>query len=261
MWQLRRDVFSNVAAMGERTLWTPAALDANLLFWWDFSDQGNLSLSGSDINSVNDLSSANKDGNSISTKPTSATVADWNNLYGAVYANAAGRVSTENVAAGAAQPFGFASIFKTGASINELEQLYGCSGTDQISLKYSGVSDKPHAFAGSAAVARWASTLSVNTNYIDITTLNGASSLTRLNGTAGSTYSPGTTGSSGEYIGIGRFSGIFGFPQFTMGEALAFNTSFSTDDFERLEGYFAHKFSRAADLPGGHTYKTTPPYV
>jgi hypothetical protein len=44
-------------------------------------------------------------------------------------------------------------------------------------------------------------------------------------------------------------------------ELIEGNTALSTDDIERLEGYLAHRFDRLADLPGGHPYKTLPPYL
>jgi hypothetical protein len=35
--------------------------------------------------------------------------------------------------------------------------------------------------------------------------------------------------------------------------------SFSTTEWEQLEGYLAHKFGIASKLPGGHPYKLSPP--
>jgi hypothetical protein len=44
-------------------------------------------------------------------------------------------------------------------------------------------------------------------------------------------------------------------------ELIEGNTALSTGDIERLEGYLAHRFDRLAALPGGHPYKTLPPYL
>ena len=46
-----------------------------------------------------------------------------------------------------------------------------------------------------------------------------------------------------------------------MHEVILTDSVVSTDDRQRIEGYLAHKWGLTANLPAGHPYKTTPPYV
>lgn len=246
---------------GSPTLWTPAELGADVILWWDFSDQGNLTLSGSRITAVTDLSPAGESSSISGTtnqQPSSATVGDWDNLFGAVFDPTDGGDDQISAAAGVAQPWGCAMIFQTGGSIAELEQLWGSGGNTQVSLKWSGIGNNPHCFAGSA-VQRWAANLAGATNYIDITVFDGASSVTRINGVAGSSFNPGAASEAGNGIGIGKFNGGFGASKCTYGEAIFFDAALSSDDYEKLEGYLAHKFAQSALLDVSHPYKAGPP--
>lgn len=44
-------------------------------------------------------------------------------------------------------------------------------------------------------------------------------------------------------------------------EVLMFNSTLSTNDRQRLEGYLAWKWGTVASLPAGHPYKNSPPYL
>jgi len=262
---LRSPYFSFLQAIVEAE--GPSPADTEPRIWWDFSDQAFLTLNGSRITAVTDLST-NHWINTISTnpilQPTSQQVASWNNLYGAVMSSSDGGNDTVSTtitdgAAQTAQPFTWVSLFRTSSTISELEQLYGTTATDQASLSWSGVGGQPHGFAGSAA-SRYPSTLATNTTYIDITIFNGSSSITRINGTPGTAYNPGATIiSSDEGTGFGLFNLSFSPPSYTMGEFLYYRRALASSESEFLEGYLAHKFDQAAVLPSSHPYKSAPP--
>lgn len=53
-------------------------------------------------------------------------------------------------------------------------------------------------------------------------------------------------------ISVRRFAG-------TLAEVVVLDTSASTENRQKLEGYLAHKWGLAANLPANHPYKTAPP--
>ncbi len=54
-------------------------------------------------------------------------------------------------------------------------------------------------------------------------------------------------------------AGVTAYLSCDMFEILIFNEVLSTGNREKVEGYLAHKWGLAGNLPGGHTYKVTPP--
>ena len=46
-----------------------------------------------------------------------------------------------------------------------------------------------------------------------------------------------------------------------LSEFIVSTSTWSTADRQKIEGYLAHKWGLTANLPAGHPYKTTPPYV
>ena len=44
-----------------------------------------------------------------------------------------------------------------------------------------------------------------------------------------------------------------------LGELLIYNTELNVSNFEKVEGYLAHKWGLTANLPGDHPYKNTAP--
>ena len=46
-----------------------------------------------------------------------------------------------------------------------------------------------------------------------------------------------------------------------LAEVIIVNSFLTTAEAEQIEGYLAHKWGLTSVLPGGHTYKTNPPYV
>jgi hypothetical protein len=46
-----------------------------------------------------------------------------------------------------------------------------------------------------------------------------------------------------------------------LGELIITRTALSAAERQRLEGYAAHKWGLAANLPGGHPYQSVPPHL
>jgi len=67
-----------------------------------------------------------------------------------------------------------------------------------------------------------------------------------------------TTTTATMFIG-GRNNGTVLPQQGNMHEIVIYAGTLSTTNREKIEGYLAHKWGLAGNLPAGHTYKTTPP--
>ena len=60
---------------------------------------------------------------------------------------------------------------------------------------------------------------------------------------------------------LGRGTPAYSYLNGFISEIVATNELLSTTDRQRLEGYLAHKWGLIANLPGGHPFKFTPPYI
>ena len=70
----------------------------------------------------------------------------------------------------------------------------------------------------------------------------------------------GDTQNSNAPIAIGsHVDDTNSYAELEVAELVAFDTAVSNSEREKMEGYLAHKYGLTADLPAGHTYKTTPP--
>lgn len=100
-------------------------------------------------------------------------------------------------------------------------------------------------------------------NTATLTTITASSTATAgwLNGSAVSAVSSAGNSAlnfNGIY-GLGRYSGGGFNAQMLMGEFIIMESSASTDDRQKLEGYLAHKWGLASSLPASHPYKSAAP--
>jgi hypothetical protein len=259
----RDEVFAiTVTDVSEAVPWTPAELGADVVMWFesDPNDATNYTLSsGTIVDRWKDLSGSDDHMDAtLTTRPSIETVADWGGKYGVKFDGSndgLAQVTSPVVA----QPLTLCMLYRTPATIDDLDACVELV-VAAISMKWSGVSDKPHAFCGSA-VARSNTVLNVSTSYIDITHLDGASSYCRLNGNAAdpTTFNPGTSGWSGNggLFARGGFSAFAGHWRYL----IVVDRALTSDEYQKMEGWMAHNSDRLASLPGGHPYKTNPPTV
>lgn len=95
-------------------------------------------------------------------------------------------------------------------------------------------------------------------NWID-GTQDGSTTTFQTDGNTSDTASlyTATEGSAvGAYFSAGT---PYGVPDIDLGEILIFRSALSTADRQKVEGYLAHKWGIAANLPAGHPYKSSPP--
>jgi hypothetical protein len=241
-------------------LWTPTELGSDLLIWLEASDASNFNLTGALVDQWTGKSPTTINFTGTTTgRPTRETVADFGGLNAVKFDNSDDILVTSSLVT-QAQPITICSIYRTGSTIDDLDFHTG-DGACQITMRWSGVSDKPHVFCGSA-VARTNTVLSTSTTYIDVTLLSGSSSYTRLNGNAAdpTTFNPGTSGFALTNVNIGLASGRSCFAGH-FAEIVIVKRALTSTEYQKMEGYLAHQWSRTANLPGGHPYKTDPPTV
>jgi hypothetical protein len=106
--------------------------------------------------------------------------------------------------------------------------------------------------------------------FLSLSSINFATreAILRQNGTqvaANATLTTGTgntsdTAASGA-LGFGGFSTGVSTSDVDVAALVVGNTQPTLTEFQKLEGWAAHKYGLTASLPGGHPYKTTPPYA
>jgi hypothetical protein len=237
-------------------LWTPSELGGDVVAWYAADDAANFDLTGSDVDQWDDLSGGGFHLTDETAKPVLETVADFGGLT-AVKFDGTSRLRNDPISF--VQPLTIVSMIRTSSSIQDVENYINGGGTIALSYKWSGASNNPHAFCGSA-VARHGANLSNSTPYLDVTHLDGASSYTRINGNTATTYDPGTGQLSDITIGGTGLGGWTG-SACHFAELIFVDRALTSGEYEKCEGYLAHKWSREGDLPGGHPYKAAPPPV
>jgi len=97
--------------------------------------------------------------------------------------------------------------------------------------------------------------------FLAATVFNGSTNTLFLNGTsANSVNSTGNFNTAKVALGGRWASSVFGnFWNGNLGEAIICNASLSASDRQKVEGYLAHKWGLAANLPAEHPYKAQSP--
>jgi hypothetical protein len=251
--------------------WTPAELGADVIAWYDAMDASNFSLSGSTVTQWNDISGNGWHLTSESGKqPTRETVADFGSANAVKFDGSDDYLKSSNsfVVGSGGGPLTICSIYRTGSTIDDLEQLFDGrqSGGFAIALfhKWSGASDKPTIFHGSS-VARHNTVLSTSTSYIDIADTTVGAAKAYLNGNFPTPTSVDAGGAGQAFIkdgfGLGGPAFASGLTTFGghIGEFIIVDRILTYTEQKKMEGYLAHRWGRTADLPGGHPYKIDPP--
>lgn len=250
-------------------LFTPAAITTAL--WLDASDSSTITLNGSNVSQWDD-----KSGNARHfSQPTSNNQPTYgtniqNGLNAVQFNNSTKRVYLENTTfqySGNTMHMFSVHINNKGGGATIYGRLFSFAASGQqdynntngILLTY-GTSSGISLYRNSATVC---STSAINNTWALVDAQrNGTSGKISLNGNS---YSTGSTSSANQNIQRSRIGNDFNAIDSGMNGYIAENillTYIPTSDVEtKLQGYLAHKWGLTANLPAGHPYKTTPPYV
>lgn len=258
---------------GGQTLWTPAQLSPAL--WLDGADAATVVTSGTAVTQWSDKSGNARHyvQNTSANRPT-YEAAVQNNLNAVRIANT---VSTTQFVDNTSFSFSGTQISLFSVHRNNsnptpgLPNTYGrvfsfaassqndYDNTNGLILVY-GVNSGISLYRNNATIA---STSAINDQWLLVSAeRNGTAGRISLNG---ATFTTGTTSSASQGITRSRIgndfvaadSGMLGW----IGEQVVVFGALSDADWERLQGYAAHRWGLTASLPAGHPYKTLPPYV
>jgi hypothetical protein len=238
--------------------WTPANSTA-IEGWWDASDATTVTTSGSAVTAVTD-----KSGNGYTLEPLSSNTTGpsygtrtLNGLDVFEFTGASFNVLENNSFAWdqANNALGFAAIYRLDDD-GLTEQDFLLSGTESSTrIGIRRMSDERWQIICTGGSIETASALGAEpVTQMMVARFNAGSSSIRIDG---STEGSGTIGSvafsslniSGNYI---EQQGLEGF----IAEMIFFS---DLNENQKIEGYLAHKWGLAGNLPSGHTYKSSAP--
>jgi len=253
------------------TLWTPAQISTAL--WLDANDSGTITLNGSTVSQWNDKSGNGRNATqaTVANQPTYIAeglngkgIIDWDGsndsmeITGAITTTLAQALSQDNT-------YSIAFVLQADV-INNLpvllhvpesnwEFLFEITSTGSL---YWG--DTPSNYRTYTS-GTFAST-SRATFFTCVKTGSGLGEA-HAKGTLASTVSGSlsdTPAMSANFL-LGSYSSAQYNYNGKFAEIVITNTALSTADRQRLEGYLAHKWGLASNLPSDHPYKTSPPTV
>jgi hypothetical protein len=242
-------------------LWTPKSINTEL--WFDGSDYSEMQTTANVIDSMND-----KSGNGFTLTAVTATGITGGGTINSDTLNGVDCIQTNNSSALRNTNFSFDQnstalyiAYVVHEVANQSNQFIFCGTTSTLvgrrqANRLISLGSWHHLGGSSTGSNITLSTTGVNDGVarLMLVKLNGTNSELWHDGTQLKSGSVGTNAftqillMSNEGYG-GRFNGKFG-------EFIAFTTS---ADQEKVEGYLAHKWGLEANLPAGHTYKSTAP--
>jgi hypothetical protein len=223
--------------------WTPANMTTRL--WYDFSDSSTITTSGGFLTQINDKSGNNTHASqsNSSKRPTLGQIGGISCMV---------TTSTQYVEVSGGSLGGIRSY----VSVVE----FSSTAADQFLVGSSGSYD----FHGSSNNYLLSSSFSSSNVRNGSGWVNGTATapLDMVKLTSVTAYEFNTLGN----VSIGQFSADRSNSTGSRSligktcEIIACSTVLSTTDRQKLEGYLAHKWGFAGNLPSGHPYKSIPPF-
>lgn len=268
--------------------WTPAAIATAL--WLDAADASTITTSGSDVTQVNDKSGNSRNFTSASgTRPsTGGTTLNGKNVltFNADYLTSSSAASTWNFLhqSGGSEVIG---VWKAG-NVSDPNTLYAFWGNNAGSVLNQGIysrwDDRAANGFNDSLVAATASTISSNILDVSANNVHAANAATILgtslnlnsataankirhvvNGTvlAGNNTSTGNaqTANASFALQIGAAGNNIWPLTGYIAEFIVSASQLSTTNRQLIEGYLAHKWGLAANLPNDHPYKNAAPTI
>ncbi len=254
--------WSAIATAQAMAAWTPAALSGGSALWLDAADASTITLNGSTVSQW-----ADKSGNArhlaqpTATKQPVLTANQQNGRSGLVFDGSNDSLFVSSSLLDLPQPYTRFVVArfqtKTVKSVvfdSETANIQGVLYNGETSSQWlvaAGFNPTFSSFAYGTA------DFLTHQHY---STVNGASSAASLDGGTLTAGNAGPSGLPGVRIGNIRAETIGGYAyNGSVFEVLVLPTTLSTTDRQMVEGYLAHKWGLAANLPGGHPYKIFPP--
>jgi CTP:molybdopterin cytidylyltransferase MocA len=230
--------------------WTPAALGSGLALWLDADDASTLTLNGSTVAHWADKSGNNRHvSQAVSARQPALTTLGTRT---ALAFNGSTTWMTRAATFGLSQSITSFTVAQT-ADVSQLRFIFdnnarmiaGFSGGSSFGL-FAGAW-----LTGPGPVA--------NAPFVGSYVANAGSSQVFRDGTQIVSGNAGTGGVSTNFSVGARFSGNQYFWFGPIAEIILVTSTLPTADRQRVEGYLAHKWGLAANLPAGHPYRNTPP--
>jgi hypothetical protein len=254
---------------GGHPLWTPASLGASLALWLDADDASTITLNGSTVSQWRD-----KSGNA---RHASQAAAANQPTYSATGFNGNGRIRFD----GTNDNLSIAStaLFSSGNADLSMFFVYNSIASSGYGTIFANFSEGNLQVLYSTATLTYASPWGIwNNQALDLVSgvyVQNKKSIIGVIRNSGvfTGYTDGTTdlsvsNSASVYTGSNTQSQWY-IGSSTEGErgnveiaeVICINSSLSTTDRQRLEGYLAWKWALGANLPSDHPFKNTPPTV
>jgi hypothetical protein len=237
-------------------IWTPANITTAL--WLDAADASTITQSSNLVSQWND-----KSGNGRNATQASSTLRP---LYSASRINGKPAIYSDGIddlmvfgSAVCPNNFTIIAVGQVNSTDNIKSFVFnqfttGVAGRTQASF----VRGDSSAFFQLGAFISVSSAFTLNANQLcEWSRVAGTGTIT-VNATNTNTGALTDTIDSGNSSIFGRSFGAV-YSQVTIGELVIVANGASIDNRQKLEGYLAHKWGLAANLPGGHPYKTVGP--
>lgn len=270
-WKVQRGLLSSVAAIapGAAAAWTPASLSTLPAIWFDAQDGATITQSGGNVSQVSD-----KSGNALHA--TQATGANQ-----PAYSSTGFDGSRAGITHTAANAHYFLLPSLAGTGWTAAEVFYVAkrnadppatqigAGPLLVAGTQADVPAEVEPFTDSNIYIATFSTVRksvgnptpslASSRIINIQSASGAWTYV-IDTTQHFTTATNTVGlPSTPRVGYATFGGNDYYFDGVWGELLVVPAILSTPDREKVEGYLAHRWGLAGNLPGGHTYKSAPP--
>ena len=240
--------------------WTPA--DITTALWLDAADTSTITTVNGAVSQWNDKSGNGRNATQATSADRPVYVASSVNGLPCVEFQATNHILGTSYTLPTSNVYHF-DVVKRLADLGSLGSAFGY----QISAnrQFAGFRDNSNLWfgAGSTSLSTVTANSSANTAHIFAYQLVGSSTAgLRFNGSIAVSVQvfTGTSGGGtmvvGEGGGTNALNSIIG-----VSERITVNSSISLSDIEKVEGYLAHKWGLAANLPADHPFRSAAPTI
>jgi len=251
----------NLSLFSSSSLWTPEQITTAL--WLDADDASTITLNGNNVSQWDDKSGNGRNATQVTAiNQPEYTTAGLNGKNVVTFGgNDYFSLSNDIVSS----PSTIVVVFKFN-NFNEINpRIYDIKKSGQsLQLIRDGsttsIGTKNTVWQPSAAGTKWHSSQTTDPEIIAINFENASTALS-LNGTLSTNTGSMSIGAAGTDSTLGVRADLVASTYLNgfISELVVVDTSLSTSDRQKLEGYLAHKWEIPYNLPANHPYKSSPP--